>query len=129
MRLLLDTHTFLWLHTDRSRLPHPLMAALAALENNLLFSVASAWELGIKHALGKLPMPDPPAQWVSSRLKASGVVPLAVSLEHAFAAAALPPHHRDPFDRLLIGQAQADGLTLVTGDPAMSTYDVPILWD
>lgn len=129
MRLLLDTHAFLWLHTERRRLPGALAALLIDPAHDLHLSVASAWEIGIKHSAGKLPMPERPAVWLGSRLPASGVRALAITLEHALRAADLPLHHRDPFDRLLVAQARTDGLTLVTADPKLSAYDVPILWD
>lgn len=98
MRLLLDPHAFLWLHTERRRLPGALAALLIDPAHDL-------------------------------HLPASGVRALAITLEHALRAADLPAHHRDPFDRLLVAQARTDGLTLVTGDPQLSAYDVPILWD
>lgn len=129
MRLLLDTHVFLWLHSDPSRLPSAVRAALADLDNDLYFSVASAWELGIKYATGKLPLPQDPASWLSSRLPASGTAPLPISLRHALVGASLPRHHGDPFDRLLVAQTQVEVLSLVTGDPKMSAYDVDVLWD
>lgn len=128
MRLLLDTHVFLWLHADRSRLPVTLLDTLADEDNELYLSVASAWEIGIKHAIGKLPLPSDPAGWLASRLPASGARPLAILLPHALAAAALPRHHADPFDRLLAAQSQLEELVLVTADPAFSAYDVDIRW-
>lgn len=129
MRLLLDTHVFLWLHTDRSRLPPTLLRALGDPGHSLHLSVASGWEIGIKHALGRLPMPEPPADWLASRLPASGTTALAITLPHVLTAAALPRLHDDPFDRLLVAQAQVEELTLVTGDAQLSAYDVPIRWD
>lgn len=128
MRLLVDTHAFLWLHTDRARLPERVLDALSDPENALLLSAASAWEIGTKHALGKLPLPEKPAAWLGSRLPASGVEALPITLEHAVTAAALPRHHADPFDRLLIAQAQVDTLTLLTADSRLSAYDVTIWW-
>jgi PIN domain nuclease of toxin-antitoxin system len=127
VRLLLDTHVFLWLQSDRSRLPPDVLVALADLDNDLHLSVASAWEVGIKYAAGKLPLPQDPASWLSSRLSASGTAPLPISLQHALVGASLPRHHSDPFDRLLVAQAQVEVLTLVTGDPRMSAYDVEVL--
>lgn len=128
MKLLLDTHVFLWLHADRLRLPPALLEELGDLENSLFLSVASAWEIGIKHALGRLSLPESPADWLTSRLPASGTNALAITLPHALTSAALPPHHRDPFDRLLVAQAQVDDLTLVTSDAQLAAYDVPIRW-
>jgi PIN domain nuclease of toxin-antitoxin system len=126
--LLLDTHVFLWLHTDRSRIPAVVLDALADPDRPLHLSVGSAWEMGIKNGIGKLPLPDDLAVWLSSRMLASGVAPLAATLAHVLAASALPTHHRDPFDRLLVAQAQIEDLTIVTRDPQVSAYDVDILW-
>lgn len=128
MRLLLDTHAFLWLHTDRSRIPDSLLEELADPRTSRLFSVASAWELAIKTALGKLAVPDPLEQWLERRLRASVVDTLNIQLAHALRAAALPKHHADPFDRLLVAQAQLEGLTLVSTDRQLAAYDVPIRW-
>jgi PIN domain nuclease of toxin-antitoxin system len=129
VRLLLDTHVFLWLQSERSRLPSVVLTALADLDNALYLSVASAWELGIKYATGKLPLPQDPATWLASRLPASGTAPLPISLRHVLVGASLPRHHHDPFDRLLVAQAQIEGLTLVTGDTKISAYIVDVLWD
>ena len=90
-------------------------------------SAASAWEIAIKHALGKLPLPEPPAIYVPERMRLSGFEGLAVTHAHALAVADLPPHHRDPFDRILVAQAGVEGLTLVTADAALEPYDVPMV--
>ena len=127
MRLLLDTHVWLWLQ----HAPERLGAALPAMEdpnNELLFSAASSWEIAIKYALGTLPLPDQPSSYVPDRIASSGVVPLAVQHSHALAVAALPPHHRDPFDRLLIVQAIAEDASVVTSDDAFRAYDVDVVW-
>ncbi len=127
MRLLLDTHAWLWLQTT----PERLAAALSAVEdpaNELLLSAASAWEIAIKWKLGKLPLPEPPVTYLPDRMTSSGVRALAISHAHAVAVSALPPHHADPFDRLLIVQATAEQATLVTADRALEPYDVDVLW-
>lgn len=129
MRLLLDTHVWLWWMTSPSRLPHVTGDALGVADNSRFWSAACAWEIGVKYALGKLPLPVDPREFVRTRMVETGASGLPVTHEHALVAAALPLHHRDPFDRLLVAQAQVDGLTLVTGDPQMAAYDVPILWD
>jgi PIN domain nuclease of toxin-antitoxin system len=124
--LLLDTHVFLWLQVEPRRVgPH-----LARLEDpaaRLLLSAASSWEIAIKHGLGRLRLPEAPSTYVPSRARAIGAELVAVEHRHALAVAALPPHHRDPFDRLLVAQAGADGLTIVTADAALAAYDVPLL--
>ena len=121
---LLDSHVILWLLTDDARLKAPLRATLVQAAPQVFVSAASIWELSIKHALGKLPIPD---DLVQATL-ASGLTPLPITLAHALAAGALPPHHRDPFDRMLIAQTQAGGPTLVTHDARMRPYDVKVLW-
>ncbi len=128
MRLLLDTHVWLWWMSAPHRLPATTTGALRELDHELLWSSACVWELAVKHALGKLPLPVAPADFVAERMVATGAVPLPITHEHALRSAALPRHHADPFDRLLVAQAQVDGLTLMTGDPQLSAYDVPILW-
>lgn len=90
-----------------------------------MVSVASVWELEIKRALGKVDAPDD----LPEALAAGAYVPLAISMEHAVAAARLPPHHRDPFDRMLVAQAIADGLTIVSGDRRIARYEAPVLWE
>lgn len=126
MRLLLDTHVWLWLQTAPERLGDTLELAEDP-ANELLLSAASSWEVAIEWALGKLPLPDPPEVYVPERMATNGVVALPVSHRHALAVAALPPHHRDPFDRLLIAQAAAEDVTLVTADRALEPYDVDVL--
>ena len=127
MRLLLDTHCWLWLQTAPGRLPSDLLETLAAPSSRRYLSAASAWEIAIKHALGKLPLPDPPAIYVPDRMRLSGFEGLAVTHAHALAVAVLPPHHRDPFDRILVAQARGEGLTLVTADAALEPYDVSMV--
>lgn len=127
MRVLLDTHAWLWLQTHPERLSERAMALADDPENELFLSAASAWEIAIKYALGKLPLPAPPAEYVPSRLRTSGVSPLFVEHRHALHVATLPHHHRDPFDRLLIAQAQLDVLPLLTADPAFGPYDVDVV--
>lgn len=127
MRLLLDTHCWLWLQTAPGRLPPDLLETLAVPSTRRCLSAASAWEIAIKHALGKLPLPEPPAIYVPERMRLSGFGGLAVTHAHALAVAVLPPHHRDPFDRILVAQTRVEGLTLVTADAALEPYDVPMV--
>ncbi|HKS53099.1 MAG TPA: type II toxin-antitoxin system VapC family toxin [Pseudonocardiaceae bacterium] len=96
--------------------------------HELLLSAASSWEMAIKYGLGKLLLPLPPAQYVPDRMRRSGVVTLPVSHTHVLRVADLPVHHRDPFGRMLVAQAQCDSLTLLTADPLLRRYDVPIEW-
>jgi PIN domain nuclease of toxin-antitoxin system len=128
MKLLVDTHVWLWLQVSPERIDAQTLALLADTANDVLLSAASAWEIAIKHALGRLPLPVPPAQYVPSRMSRSGVTALPVLHAHALRVAELPPHHRDPFDRLLVAQAQHEGLTLVTNDRELAAYDVDVVW-
>ncbi|MCC7181268.1 MAG: type II toxin-antitoxin system VapC family toxin [Acidobacteria bacterium] len=126
MRLLLDTHCWLWLKEDPARLPSPLRRRIVRDPLKLVLSVASVMEIGIKQATGRLRLSDDPGRLVAELIE-DGVVPLAVTVEHALRMASLPPLHRDPFDRLLVAQAQVEGLTLVSADPGVLAYDVASL--
>jgi len=128
VKYLLDTHVFLWLVGDSSRVDAKVRERLADTRDELLVSAASAWELAIKHGSGRLELPGPPATYVPSRVQAIGASSLPVELGDALAVADLPPHHADPFDRLLVAQAQRRELVLVTADRALSPYDVQLLW-
>ena len=123
MTLLLDTHTILWWLTDDPQLSDPAREAISDAASTVFLSAASVWEITIKTNLGKLRMPS---NWIENVL-AGQLMPLPISLEHAVAAGALPPLHRDPFDRMLIAQAIALGLTIVTRDRNIARYDVPVL--
>jgi PIN domain nuclease of toxin-antitoxin system len=122
-RLLLDTHVFLWWRSEPTRLASTVRNHIAMAEI-VFVSAVSAWEAGIKVALGRLEIPDT----VEAGVLASGFEKLLITFSHAERAASLPPHHRDPFDRMLISQAQAEGLTFVTHDRVLEDYDVEILW-
>ena len=123
MRLLLDTHALLWWLSDDARLARPARAAIADAANDVYVSAATAWELAIKARLGKVSMPDD----LGEQLSANALVPLPVQVRHALAVRYLPDHHRDPFDRLLVAQAQIEGLTLVTADQSILRYDVAVV--
>lgn len=127
MRILLDTHAWLWLQATPDRLSDEALAVASDPANDLYLSAASAWEIAIKHALGKLPLPEPPAEYVPTRLRASGVAPLPVEHHHALHVASLPRRHRDPFDRLLIAQAQLHQLVLLSSDPVFRSYELNLL--
>ncbi len=122
-RLLLDTHVFLWWRSEPSRLVSHVRDTIATAD--LVFvSVASAWEAAIKVSLGRLELPDT----IEAGVLASGFEKLLITFSHTEHAASLPLHHRDPFDRMLVAQARAEGLTLVTHDRLLEPYDVEILW-
>ena len=122
MRLLLDTHVVLWQLSGERELSQSAVAAIAAADD-LLFSVVSFAEIGIKAAAGKLVVPPD----LKAKITDAGVRSLALAAAHGLAVAQLPTHHRDPFDRLLIAQAMTEGLTLVTADANFAAYDVPIV--
>jgi PIN domain nuclease of toxin-antitoxin system len=122
-RLLLDTHIFLWWRGEPSRLPSEVRNRIATADI-VFVSAASAWEAAIKTSLGRLELPDT----VEAGVLASGFEKLLIAFSHAERAGGLPPHHRDPFDRMLVAQAQAEGLILVTHDRLLEPYDVEILW-
>jgi PIN domain nuclease of toxin-antitoxin system len=110
------------------RLSPPIREKLQDPENQLSLSAASSWEIAIKYALGKLPLPLPPAEYVLSRMETSGTTPLPVEHSHALHVGSLPHHHADPFDRLLIAQAQLEKLEILTADRQFEAYEVDLLW-
>ncbi len=128
MRILLDTQCWLWMQVSPQRLGPEALALIEHPDSELLLSAASSWEIAIKYALGKLPLPEPPSRYVPSRMQTSGVSALPVEHSHALRVAGLPAHHRDPFDRLLIAQAQIEGLVLMTADRQLEPYDVELHW-
>ncbi|HUP00557.1 MAG TPA: type II toxin-antitoxin system VapC family toxin, partial [Gemmatimonadota bacterium] len=117
-----------WMVAEPQRFSSEVAALLESVENDLLFSAASSWEIAINHALGRLPLPSAPSEYVPIQIEKSGVTPIAVEHAHALHVAELPPHHRDPFDRLLIAQAELEGATLLTDDRQFEPYGIPILW-
>lgn len=127
MRLLLDTHAFLWAAGQSTKLSVAARAAVTDRGNDVYVSAAVAWEIAIKWAKGRLRLPFGADTYVPSRIAALGFTTLPVTIEHALAIAAQPSTHTDPFDRILIAQAQVEGLTLVTRDAAMLSYHVRTL--
>ncbi|MGH9188564.1 MAG: type II toxin-antitoxin system VapC family toxin [Acidimicrobiales bacterium] len=126
MNLLLDSHALLWwLESEDPRLPSSARDAVAAQGNSVTVSAASVWELCVKQGAGRLEIGGN----LLAEIAANGFQPLPISLEHGSAAGRLPLHHRDPFDRMLVAQAQIEGLTIVTHDRKIGLYDVPVLWD
>jgi len=124
MRLILDTQIFLWMFLNQGKINAKLWSSLRSSENQLYLSAASAWEIAIKVRLGKMKLPINPALYVPRRARESNILSLAISDEHALAVAELPMQHSDPFDRILVAQAQLESLTLVTSDSIFKRYDV-----
>jgi PIN domain nuclease of toxin-antitoxin system len=127
-RFLIDTHCWLWAMVAPDRLNAAATELIGSDENTVVFSAVSAWEIAIKVGLGKLQLPEPVDNYVVSRIDDQAMKPMPVYIHHALRVAELPPHHRDPFDRLLIAQAQIEGLPLMTADAAIAAYDVEIIW-
>ena len=123
MRVLLDTHIFLWWNSDPAMIVRPLREAIAQPSNEIFVSAASVWEISIKRALGKLGF----AQRIVQSVLAHRFQLLPINGEHAEHAAELPPHHADPFDRLLVAQASLERLVLGTQDIRIRAYGLPIL--
>jgi PIN domain nuclease of toxin-antitoxin system len=126
--LLLDTHVWLWMQTEPKRLGLRARNFVGDPKNELLLSAASTWEIAIKWAVGRLPLPEPPQAFFLPRIASTGVTPLAITHAHALRVGELPDHHRDPFDRMLVAQAQIEGIPILTSDRQLWPYAVELLW-
>ncbi|MCA1790727.1 MAG: type II toxin-antitoxin system VapC family toxin [Thioalkalivibrio sp.] len=129
MSLLLDTHTFLWFINDDARLSRRAAAQIEDPSVRVVVSVVSAWEITIKLSIGKLVLDRALDRLWPDSIQANSFDELDVIARHIFTLGTLPLHHRDPFDRLLIAQARAENLTIVSADSAFEAYDVPRLWE
>ena len=127
MEILLDTQVLIWALSARSRVPQPMREAIESRTNVVFASAASVWEIAIKTALGKLDLEGLDPAELPRFIDASGFDELPVLVRHAVAVLELPPHHRDPFDRMLIAQTRAEHLKLATVDPIIRRYDVDVL--
>lgn len=128
MKLLVDTCTFLWIAAESPRLSKTAAKVFLDQNNERYLSSASAWEIGIKHAAGRLPLPERPDIFVPMIREASGIESLEVDEESALHAGRLPELHSDPFDRMLVAQAIVHGMTILTPDPDIERYAVRVLW-
>ncbi len=129
MRYLLDTHAFLWFLNEDIALSAKATAAIEDLSHTIYLSIASLWEIAIKVKIGKLELPQPFGVFMRRQLEINRRLRLlAISIDHLDITASIPLHHRDPFDRLLIGQALRENLTLITNDSKLSLYPVHRLW-
>jgi PIN domain nuclease of toxin-antitoxin system len=126
MKVLLDTHTFLWAIGDEGRLSPRVSSLLVSAET--WWSVVSLWETLAKVAIGKFSLPQPAGAYLTRRLELNGVRVLPVTLSHVLRVEELPLHHRDPFDRLLIAQSIEEGWPIITADPWFSRYPVDVIW-
>ena len=128
MRLLLDTHTFIWLDNAPDRLSQQVRSAIEDIDNSLLLSMVSVWEIQIKMQLGKLDIQNSLTDLIERQLEVNEIILLPIKLPHILELGDLPFHHRDPFDRLLISQTRVENLVLVTSDEDISEYSVDLLW-
>jgi PIN domain nuclease of toxin-antitoxin system len=124
MKFLLDTNVLLWLFARPTKIKSAVRERLADPANDVFVSAVSTWEIAIKVEIGKLTLPGDSSEYVLERIEQAGLVPLSITPKHALGVASLPAHHLDPFDRLLIAQAQAEHMTIVTSDRAFAKYDV-----
>ena len=128
MNLLLDTSTFLWIILDAPDLSPRARELFRDPGNRVYLSAVSAWEIAIKHALGKLPLPESPTAFIPQQRTAHGILSLPFDEDAALRVASLPAVHRDPFDRALVSQATSRQLLILTNDPQIAAYGVPTEW-
>lgn len=128
MRILLDTHVFLWWITDDPRLSVRARELIMNGENELLLSAASGLEIVIKARIGRIMIPGDAASFVSDQLQLNAIGLLSIQMNHALHIYNLPTHHRDPFDRMLIAQSQVEGIPILTPDPDFMRYQVEVIW-
>lgn len=128
MKVLLDTHVFLWWNEGNVALSKKAFRIIADPGNTLILSVASAWEIAIKAQSGKLRLPEDASNYIRTRAAHYGMEILPIRLEHALALESLPLLHRDPFDRIMIVQCQIEKLTILTADPAIRGYTIDAVW-
>ena len=127
MTWLLDTQCWLWLQTSPKKISTSILAKLQDPNRALFLSAASTWEIAITYALGKLPLPESPEHYVPNRMMRNGVKALPVECHHTLQVANLPPHHKDPFDRLLVAQSQLEEMTLLTSDAVFAAYEIDMI--
>jgi PIN domain nuclease of toxin-antitoxin system len=128
MKFLLDTSVFLWGLSEEHRLNLRAQEILASSSSELYFSAAGTWEIAIKYALGALPLPKAPEEFVFHALRSGPIQALNITHEHALRAAELPVHHRDPFDRMIIAQALSEKMTLLSADRTFKKYKVDLIY-
>lgn len=128
MRLLIDTHAFLWFITDSPRLSPTAKDLMGDIENDRIISVASLWEIAIKNSLGKLELKEPFENFMPRQLEHNRIDLLAIEITHLARLVTLPFHHHDPFDRLIIAQAACENLPVLSVDTRLDSYDIRRLW-
>jgi PIN domain nuclease of toxin-antitoxin system len=128
VKVVLDTHCFLWWISEKEKLNAEARRIIATGANTVYFSAASAWEIAIKTSIGKLRLPEPPLSFVPAKIAEQGMTPLPIGQIHALLAGALPPFHKDPFDRLLVAQARLEDVPILTADRKLLPYDAEVIW-
>jgi PIN domain nuclease of toxin-antitoxin system len=128
VKVLLDTHAFLWMLLDDRRLSSSAREILADSKNILYLSSASTWEIAIKHQLGRIELPDEPEKFIVEQIRINGIEMLPITIRHSLVTLRLPPIHKDPFDRMLVAQAISEHLPIVSADPMVHKYDAHIVW-
>src|SRR3972149_12130605 len=126
MKVLLDTHTFLWWITADNRLSSSAREFITNGDNELFLSAATGWEIAIKAQLGRIKLPKEPHSFIAEQLRLNVIQSLPIHMSHALHIYSLPNHHRDPFDRLIIAQAQLENLPILTTDPQIAKYKVKV---
>jgi PIN domain nuclease of toxin-antitoxin system len=128
VKLLLDTHSFLWFIAGDARLSEQGRALIEDSDNEKFVSIASIWEIAIKTSLGKLPLTKPFEQFIPEQIQRNGLDVLGLRVEHAAKVALLPFHHRDPFDRMIVAQSLAEDIAVVSNDAILDDYGIKRLW-
>ncbi len=128
MKILLDTHTFLWWNENSPRLSQKARDIISSGQEDIYLSAASTWEIALKAYQGKLILPEPPGKYILSRITYYQFAPLPVHLAHTCRTYVLPGYHTDPFDRLLIAQCQLENMTLLSADEILGKYDIQVVW-
>ena len=126
--MILDTHALLWWLTDNPALSTKVKAILTDAQTNIFVSSASIWELMIKHSLGRLVLPAEPAAFIREQLRENQFVALPIEIEHVLKLLGMPSFHRDPFDRILVAQAQVEKMPIISKDRLLRNYDVELVW-
>lgn len=128
MKFLLDTHIFLWWITDAPQLPSHIRKIIGKGNPELFLSAASCWEIAIKAQIGRIDLPDKPGIFISHQMALNAIQGLSIQASHALHVFNLPSYHRDPFDRIIIAQAQLERLPIITSDPLIAKYKVKVVW-
>ena len=128
MKILLDAHAFLWWITDDEKLSSHAREIISDVDNDLFLSAAIGREITIKVQIGRLKLPEDPKDFIPEHMRINGIKSLPIQMNHALHISTLPPHHRDPFDRLLVAQAQLEGMPILSTDPQIGKYQVEVIW-